>query len=194
MEYNRCCGSQREARPAIGQRVSTVWRNAAKRPVLALSVENPMLSGTTFYRSQCPRTEHNVKKARSHPLPKSGCEPLASFPIYLLRCDGQWNVVFPQDRSDIGHTEFWEQSVSQIVANYYGIPAIKLANLPYCQRRARIVGNKVFYGEDHNCKLLQVVRKTFANKKLVFDYDDHEKRLPLDVLGFRRLVRRYSRK
>jgi hypothetical protein len=156
--------------------------------------------GPPFFNHNVP--EHTVTKAtitppeahRTHPLPKSGGEPLASFPIYLLCFDDQWTVVFPQDRSDLGHTDFWEQSVSQIVANYYGIPAKKLANLPYCQHRARIVGDKAYYGEDHNRKLLQVVRKAVGNKKLVFDYDDHEKRLLLDVLAFNKLVRRYSRK
>jgi hypothetical protein len=117
-----------------------------------------------------------------------------SFPLYLLRLDGQWQVVSPEDRADLGHSDFWEQTVAQIVAHHHRIPAKHMANLPYCQRRARVVGDKVFYGEKHDRKLLQVIRKALGNRKLVFAFDDHEKRLRLDVLEFRKLARRYYRK
>ena len=64
------------------------------------------------------------------------------FPVYFLRLGKDWQVVFPKDKPDIGHTDFWEETVSRIVADHYKIPRPKLVNLPYCQPRARIVGNR----------------------------------------------------
>lgn len=113
-----------------------------------------------------------------------------SFPLYLLKL-GDWQVVFPDDRADIGHTDFWEQTVSQIVARHYHIPQRRLANLPYCQRRARVVGSTVYYGGKHDAALLKVIRKTLGDASLIFAHDDHERRLREDVLEFRRLVRRH---
>jgi hypothetical protein len=67
-----------------------------------------------------------------------------------------------------------------------------LTNLPYCQLRARIVGNKVYYGDQANAHVLQLVREAVGDDQLVFVYDNHEKRLREDVLEFRRLVRQYK--
>jgi len=93
------------------------------------------------------------------------------FPLYILRLDGEWIVVFPKDRFDLGHTEFWAKVVAQIVAAHYQISVTKLANLPYCQRRARIVGDRVYYGEKQDRTLLQLIRKAVANRKLAFAFD-----------------------
>ncbi len=71
-----------------------------------------------------------------------------SFPVYLLQLDDKINVVFPDDRQDIGHTEFWEATVSHVVAQFFKLPQAKLRDLPYSQRRARIVGATVYYGEE----------------------------------------------
>jgi len=113
------------------------------------------------------------------------------FPIYLLRFGKNWTVVFPDERADIGHTDFWEQTVSHIVAKHYRIPQKNLLNLPYCQRRARVIGNNVFYGGKHDPALLQSIRKALGDNSLVLAQDDHEKRLRADVLEFRRLVLRH---
>src|SRR3974377_1350073 len=72
--------------------------------------------------------------------------PAMDYPVYLLRRGKQWHVVFPENRSDIGHTDFWEQTVSHIVAEHFKIPQQKLCNLPYCERRGRIVDNTIYYG------------------------------------------------
>jgi hypothetical protein len=114
-----------------------------------------------------------------------------TFPIYLLRLGDEWKVVFPMAKADIGHTDFWEHTVSRIVAEHYQIPQFELLNLPYGQRRARVVGDKVFYGESPEPALLQVIRKVLGNEHLVFCHDEHEKRLREDVRQFRRLLRRY---
>jgi hypothetical protein len=113
-----------------------------------------------------------------------------TFPIYLLRLGGDWEVVFTNDRADIGHTDFWEQNLSQIVAKHYGIPQKRLDNLPYCQWRARVVGNTVYYGGKHDPQLLKTIRNELGDASLVFVHDNHEKRLLVDVREFRRLVRR----
>jgi hypothetical protein len=115
-----------------------------------------------------------------------------TFPLYLLRFGQHWQIVVPEDKADIDHTDFWEQSVCRIVAHNCRIPAAKLTNLPYCQRRARVVGNKVYFGGKPNADLLQLIREAVGNDQLVFAYDNHEKRLREDVLEFCRLVRRYK--
>lgn len=117
---------------------------------------------------------------------------MSSFPIYIIELDSQVKVVFPEGRSDIGHSEFWEQSVASLVAGHYGVPQSSLANLPYCQRRARVVGNTVYYGEAAEEELLRLIRKAVGNVKLAFCYDDHEKRLREDVREFNRLRRKFS--
>jgi len=112
------------------------------------------------------------------------------FPVYLLRHGREWQVVFPEDRSDIGHTDFWEQTVSHIVAKQFRIPQPMLANMPYCERRARIVGDKVYYGGRPDPDLLAAIRNATGNEELVLCFDEHERRLREDVLELRRLVRR----
>jgi hypothetical protein len=62
-----------------------------------------------------------------------------------------------------------------------------LADTGYCQRRARVVGNTVYYGGRPNPELLQTIR-TLRDATLVFD---HEKWLREDVREFKRLVRRH---
>ncbi len=113
----------------------------------------------------------------------------ASYPIYILDLDSTIQIVFPDNREDLPHPDFWEQTVCHLVARHFGIPSRRLANLPYCQRRARIVGNKVYYGETHDPDLLRLIREALANSELVFCYDDHEKRLGGDVRQLERLVR-----
>lgn len=116
-----------------------------------------------------------------------------SFPLYLLKLGDSWKIVFPDAKEDIGHSDFWEQVVSHIVARHSNLPQGKLVNLPYCQRRARIVGNRVFYGEKLDPLLLDLIREAVGNKDLTFYHDDHEKRLRHDVRAFRRLVKQAFR-
>lgn len=115
-----------------------------------------------------------------------------TYPVYLLRLGKKWNVVFPENKEDIGHTDFWEKTVAHLVAKHFKIPQAKLTNLPYSQRRARIVGNTVYYGGRPEPDVLQAVRQTTGNDLLVFCFDEHERRLREDVLEFRRLVRRHA--
>jgi hypothetical protein len=107
-----------------------------------------------------------------------------SYPIYILDND---QIVFPPEKNDIGHCEFWETTVHKIVAELYRIPARKLINLPYCQRRARIYNSKVYYGETFKQSLLLKIKKA-VGEKLEFAYDEHEARLEYDVLLLNNLI------
>ena len=118
-----------------------------------------------------------------------GAVETKSFPIYILHLDPNIQITFPDDRRDLDHPDYWEQTVCFLVARHFGIPSRKLANLPYCQRRARIVGNKVLYGEKRDPELSRLICEVLGNSELLFCYDDHEKRLRGDVRQFRKLVR-----
>ncbi len=111
-----------------------------------------------------------------------------TFPIYILKLE-KFHVIFPQGKRNLSHPEFWENTVHKIVSAYFKIPAKKLFNLPYSQRRARIVNSKIYYGEkDCNEELLQLIRQTLNDDTLYFVYDDHEKRLKEDVRWFKRFI------
>ncbi len=75
---------------------------------------------------------------------------MTSYPVYLLRLGDKTVIVAPDEREDVGHTDFWEQKVAAIVGSHFHIPVEKLLNLPYCQSRARVVDNKVYYGGTHD--------------------------------------------
>jgi hypothetical protein len=109
---------------------------------------------------------------------------MKTYPIYILP-DG---IVYPADKSDISHVEFWEESVARIVANLYDLPLYSILNIPYALRRARVVDDIVYYGEEQSEELLQRIRKALDNDNLHFAYDDHEKRLAVDVAQLRGLI------
>jgi hypothetical protein len=117
-----------------------------------------------------------------------------TYPVYAVRFDQEWQVVFPEDRADIGHMDFWEQTVSYVVVQHYKTPQTTIANLPYSQRRARIVGDQLYYGERLDPVLLAAIRKAVGNDQLAFAYDAHEKRLREGVVEFRKMVRRHRPK
>jgi hypothetical protein len=119
---------------------------------------------------------------------------MASYPIYLLELGEEIRAVFPEDKQDIGHADFWEQTASLLVAEHYKVPQRELANMPYCQRRGRIVGSTFYCGEKDGPEVLRLVRQAVGMVDLVLCFDDHEKRLREDVRTFRRLVKRGDRK
>lgn len=118
----------------------------------------------------------------------------SSYPIYLLQLGKKWKIVFPDGKVDIGHCDFWEQTVSFMVAEFFKVPQRKLLNLPYSQRRARICGNTVYYGEVFRLVLLAKIKKAVKNKELVFAHDEHEQRLAAEIRQFKRLVDTYAPK
>lgn len=116
-----------------------------------------------------------------------------SFPIYILDLSGEDRIVLPENREDLSHSEFWESVAAGIVAEHYRLPARRLKNLPYCQRRARMVLSRnkppvIYYGEQQNDELLAAIAAAVDLPDLVWRYDDHEKRLEYDVSKLRQLI------
>lgn len=112
-----------------------------------------------------------------------------TYPIYILDLGGEEDaIVFPEGKADLDHCDFWEETVARIVARHLRLPLHELMNLPYCQRRARISGNIVYYGEQPGRKLLRQIEKAVGATGLQFMHDEHEKRLEYDVLAFTSLL------
>ena len=101
-----------------------------------------------------------------------------SFPIYILDDD---TILF--SKQDLSHSEFWKNEVVHYVATKFKVPVRKLLNIPYCQKRARVVGNRLYCGEKIDKALFVKIQKTL-NIELEIVYDDHEKRLNYDVAIF----------
>lgn len=116
-----------------------------------------------------------------------------SYPIYLLDLGGdEYAIVFPEGKADLDHTDFWEKSVARIVARHFGMSVEDLLNLPYCQRRARVSGKIVYYGERTSRKLLKLIEKAVGETGLRFVHDDHEARLEYDSCVIERLARQVN--
>lgn len=104
-----------------------------------------------------------------------------SFPIYIL--DDQTIVYTKRDQN---HVDYWYHTVSKIVAEKHGIARRKLLNLPYCQKRARVVENRLYCGEKITKKTLRQIEKTIGIK-LILTHDEHETRCPLELAEFKAL-------
>lgn len=112
-----------------------------------------------------------------------------TYPIYILDLHGEELVVFPKDKADIPHSDFWENTVATLLAKHFSIPLKPLLNLPYCQRRARVSSKGLaFYGERQSKKLLRTISKATGETDLRWAFDEHEARLPFAVQEFKRLL------
>jgi hypothetical protein len=100
-----------------------------------------------------------------------------SYPIYILDDD---TIVFTKE--DLNHVDFWNEQVAKRVSELYNIPVHRLLNIPYCQRRARIVGNNLFCGEELSVELVNKIKTVLNKKVLKVVYDQHETVLPYDVM------------
>jgi hypothetical protein len=157
----------------------------------AVSIGRPAVGGGTL-RSSVHLSELPTICTQGLAATVSPMTTDSSFPIYLLELGKRWRIVFPEGMVEIGHCDFWERSVSFLVAEFFKLPQEKLLNLPYSQRRARICGNKVCYGEEARPSLLAKIRKAVKNQKLEFAYAEHEQRLAVEVRQFRQLVEVYN--
>lgn len=101
------------------------------------------------------------------------------FPVYILD-DGAVLFVF----EGMGHCEFWEREVAPEVARRFGVPLGGILNLPYCQRRGRVVGGLFYCGEKLSRLELRSVEKA-VGMRLRLVYDDHETRCVISVGQFR---------
>ena len=100
---------------------------------------------------------------------------MSSFPVYIID-DGK---IFYKKDKDLGHTEFWEKEVSLYVSKKFKIPLKELVNIPYCQKRGRIVNDKFYCGELNIKSIKSKIKKLFG-KEIEIIYDDHEKMLEYD--------------
>jgi prepilin-type N-terminal cleavage/methylation domain-containing protein len=114
-------------------------------------------------------------------------EPM-SFPIYILDDD---TVLFT--KQDKTHPEFWEETVAPQIAKKFKIPLSELVNLPYCQRRGRVVGENFYCGEELDKALVLKIGRVISQKiRLIFD--DHECTLDHDRSMFNSLFRNPNRR
>ena len=123
---------------------------------------------------------------------------MPSFPIYILDLSGDDFVAYPDGRLDLPHADFWKSTVAAIVAAHFQLPVKRLLNLPYCQRRARIIVRDdeavAYYRERQSQKLLKTISKTVGLPDLEWRSDEHEQRLEFDVAEFERLVEELVRR
>jgi hypothetical protein len=117
----------------------------------------------------------------------TGTNPEGGFPLYILDDDTLVVVV-----SDMSHCDFWESTVAAIVAEAHGLRRSAILNLPYCQRRARIVGNRLYCGEEVSPALLRSIEAA-TGRTLKLIYDEHETRCPVSVAEFTSLVKQPPR-
>jgi hypothetical protein len=108
-----------------------------------------------------------------------------TFPIYILD-----DSTILYTKTDLNHVDYWYDTVSKIVSEKHGIPKRKLQNLPYCQKRARVVDNKLYCGEKLSKKIHNKIEKTL-NMKLKIVYDEHETRCPHELAEFKALKNPY---
>lgn len=113
-------------------------------------------------------------------------EPEGGFPVYILDDD---TIVYTE--RGIDHSKYWTQTVSKIVAEKHGITKKKLNNLPYCQKRARVVGGILYCGEKISKKLHTKISKALKRKLRVV-YDEHETRCSFEVAEFKALKSPYQ--
>ena len=122
----------------------------------------------------------------------------STFPVYILDLSGTDRVVHPEGRLDIPHADFWKGTVAAIVADHFGLQVKRLLNLPYCQRRARIVVRDdaavAYYGERQSKKSLRLIAKSVGLPNLEWRSDEHEQRLDFDVVEFERLLESLGRR
>lgn len=107
------------------------------------------------------------------------------FPIYILDDD---TIVF--EKRNVDHSVFWKNTVCKIVSKKYKICSSELKNLPYCQRRGRVIENIFYYGEKLSNYLFRKIEKT-VDKKLRLIYDEHETRCKISVSEFNALKNPY---
>ena len=100
-----------------------------------------------------------------------------SYPLYILDDD---TIVFTKE--DLNHVDFWNDQVAKKVSELYNIPVHRLLNIPYCLRRARVVGNILFCGEELSIDLVNKIKTVLNKKVLKVVYDQHETVLVYDVM------------
>lgn len=108
------------------------------------------------------------------------------FPIYILDDE---SILFI--KKDLSHSKFWQNQVAAVVAKKFSVPLAEILNLPYCQRRARIVGRNLYCGEKLSKKLIKKIESAVGSK-LNYCYDEHETRCEISLGQFKALRNPYQ--
>lgn len=93
-----------------------------------------------------------------------------SYPVYIID-DGK---IFLKKESHLSHVDFWEKEVAIYVAKKFKIPLKQIINLPYCQKRGRLVNDNFYFGEKETRGIKKEIKK-IVGKKIDIVYDEHEK-------------------
>lgn len=104
------------------------------------------------------------------------------FPVYILDDN---SILY--EVSSKTHPEFWEATVAQVVSDKFHVSKSAIANLPYCQRRGRVVGSTFYCGEKIGKKLFNKISKA-VGIRFTLRFDEHETRCPLELAEFRGLI------
>jgi hypothetical protein len=171
----------------LAKQLAPVYRSASPADVeddVSLGVWVRRESGEELTLAQAEKLR-KLLDAEIDKLPSGEVAASGSYPIYILDLGGaDYSIVFPEGKVDLDHSAFWEQVVARIVARHFHLTLEELVNMPYCQRRARINGKIVYYGEKTTKKLLKLIEKAVGETGLEWRYDLHEARLEFDVQAF----------
>ena len=111
-----------------------------------------------------------------------------SFPVYILDDE---TILFTKE--DKNHVEFWEATVAKEIAKRLGVHIGEVINIPYCQRRGRVVGENFYCGEELSKVQLNRIAKAIGQEiRLV--YDEHECTLEYDRTMYIGLFRNPNRR
>ena len=95
-------------------------------------------------------------------------QPDGGFPVYILDTG---DILYTIE--DKNHVDYWEETVHQIVAAKLKVPRSEIRNMPYCQKRARVVGNILYCGDKLSKATLRKINKLLGCE-LILKFDDHE--------------------
>jgi hypothetical protein len=136
------------------------------------------------------------------------------FPFYIISVNDKWTIMYPADKADIGHPEYFKNVVSEVLSDDRGIPYSKIKDLCYSQIRGRYAtkrdskrlspsqirrykrknvpipsGDTIYIGEnlDDNKFIVDLLNSEFPGVEI--KYDDHHKRQEDDVDRFNSLSR-----
>lgn len=107
-----------------------------------------------------------------------------------------WRVFRYTGTREISHADYWRQNVALIVAKYSGVPFGALRELPYCLPRGRYVAScglpshagqsVLFFGEELDAVQRETLHACYGELPVL--HDEHEVRLPEDVVAYQTLL------
>lgn len=105
----------------------------------------------------------------------------ASYPFYVIKRKSKWSVVASPLNRDITHPCLWKILVARMVAVENGVGYREIIELPYCQHRGRIVGNRIYIGTVPE-EITALLCRKFIGFAVI--YDEHENITEYDLTSF----------